>query len=213
MLQRSSVPCAAFDLFITQCQKMLTLILGPSGAGKTAVIDELVCRHGWVPITSYISRPRRIDDKFKESIPEDEYRRLRESRQLFSDVGQLGSFYGILVTDIEAAVADTSRHVLDFAFRQRHAIFLHVPHVAIALLPESENELLRRLTLAGRPERVSQALADLHDVRIESETKQMSSALPPPLVVICERDRVPEAALQIVKLVAMNPAHEPSKIN
>ena len=180
---------------------MLVLILGPSGAGKSKVIEELVRRYKWIPINSYITRPPREEDQFKISIDASAYDKLRASKQLFSDVSQLGHSYGVLTCDIESAIADSSPHVIDFSHSRRLDVFAQVPHLAVALVPESEAELIRRLAVSGRSAREKDALADM--AAVQREAREPSDAALAPLLVLNERDRFAEAADHIVQLFGL----------
>lgn len=183
---------------------MLVLILGPSGAGKSKVIEELVRRYRWLPITSYITRPPRAQDQFKVSISAAKYAELRATNQLFSDVSLLGHSYGVLACDIESAIADSSPHVIDFSHSRRLDVFAQVPHLAVALLPESETELIRRLEEAGRSARKQDALADM--AAVQREARDSSDTALTPLLVLNERNRFSEAADHIVQLFELRAA-------
>lgn len=178
---------------------MLILILGPSGVGKTTVIQELVTRHGWNPITSYITRPARTQELYKTSIPQTEYHALRAAQRLFSDVDQLGFSYGILAEDIELAIRIDVPYVIDYAFSKRNEIFGQVQHIAIALVPETTEELGLRLNEAGRGDRAEQAFADLS--AIQAEAKQSSESGFGLIQVVNERGRIADTAKHICQLV------------
>jgi guanylate kinase len=179
--------------------KMLILILGPSGVGKTTMIQALVTRHHWNPITSYITRPARTQEPYKTSISQADYHALRRARKLFSDVDQLGFSYGILTEDIELAIRSDVPYVIDYAFSKRQRIFGNVRHIAIALVPETTEELRRRLDEAGRGDRAEQAFADLSSIQAEAEQSPDDGV--GFIRVVNERDRIAETAQYISQLV------------
>jgi guanylate kinase len=178
---------------------MLILILGPSGAGKTTVIEELVSNYKWVPINSYITRPARAREMYKISISEAEYLRLRRAGELFSDLEQHGYCYGTSLQEITAALRDSVPHVLDFTYTRRQEVFGGREHTAIALLPETDAELVRRLEEAGREDRIDQALRDLLAINdMVSHSGSSEFAVVP---VVNLRNQVAQAAAQIDALV------------
>jgi guanylate kinase len=179
---------------------MLILILGPSGVGKTTVIQELVVKHQWIPITSYITRPSREDEKYKTTIPMAEYEILRSSEKLFSDIEQLGHAYGTLAADINLALSAREPYVIDFSYTKRVEVFGHIPHLAVALLPESTAELVRRLSEAGRASRTAQALEDLAALEKEIRLSSQGGIGISLTEVLNKRGEVTEAANHIQRL-------------
>jgi hypothetical protein len=78
-------------------------------------------------------------------------------------------------------------------------VFADKKHLAIALVPETELELVRRLKDAGRGVRIDQALQDL--IAIQEEIASGSGTVHPIVPVVNMRDRVEHAAKQIVAIV------------
>ena len=78
---------------------------------------------------------------------------------------QTSGQYGTLRDEVEAAIADRSAiYVLDFAFKSRAEFFAGVQHLAVRVVPESAEELERRLIACGRPERIPQAISDFNEL-------------------------------------------------
>ena len=73
-------------------------LMGPSGAGKTALIDEMLRRFPdkLAPMTSLTTRPRRgpEDDVAYRFVTRDEFIALRDSGGLIQHVEYDGNFYG-----------------------------------------------------------------------------------------------------------------------
>lgn len=140
---------------------MLSLLLGPSGVGKSSVIDILVEEFGWRSITSVTTRPPRMDEKHKISLSRAEYQQRLDENLLFSHVEQLGHMYGTSRAEIELAVRDDAFWVLDFSVERYRGAFSKVPHQAFVIVPETEAQLLDQLAVAGRHERIGVALNEL----------------------------------------------------
>lgn len=139
---------------------MLVLILGPSGVGKSTLIQILVANHGWSPLVSIITRPERADEAYKISVSERSYSMLVATGKLWSNVVQHGASYGLLRSEVEAALADdTGIHVVDFGLSSRQQYFDGVPHLAVYVAAEDEDALRDRIIASGRSERVASSIA------------------------------------------------------
>lgn len=139
---------------------MLVLILGPSGVGKSAAIQQLVEKYSWIPLVSVVTRPERGDELYKVNISTRSYEMLSSNKKLWSDIEQNGFKYGLLTAEVSAALSDKDHfHVVDYGLSSRAEYFEDVEHLCIYLSVDDEGVLSRRIIAAGRPERVAQALA------------------------------------------------------
>jgi guanylate kinase len=179
---------------------MLILLFGPSGVGKTAVIDELVQTCGWKAIASYVTRPARLNEVHKISVPESQYCAWLQSDMMFTHVSQLGGMYGTMRKDIDTAVESREPFVLDFALEDYQRFFSGVPNKPFVILPESLEQLKSQLEAANRYERIGSAALDLarftkdrlaHELKNEHE------------IVVNRRNRLQDTIDQLVSRVIL----------
>lgn len=187
---------------------MLILLLGPSGAGKTSIIQVLDERNGWRVIPSYITRPVRQLDKYKHTVSEAEYRTLLNQNKLFSHVEQFQYMYGTLRDDVELAQQSSEPWLLDFDVHTYKKVFEGTRHLAFVILPGSTGQLVQQLTAIGRPERIVNALEQI--TQIENDTLTGHLGLNAAIFVTCMPAKINEAAATIATTVAK--AIAPSKI-
>jgi guanylate kinase len=139
---------------------MLVLLLGPSGVGKSTIINHLVQGVNWCPIISWVTREERQNELFKVSISHPSYEMLANNGKLWSDVSQNGHRYGLLKDEINAALTDQEKfYIVDFGLISRAAHFSGTNHLAVYLAADSDDTLKARLVAAGRMCRVQEALA------------------------------------------------------
>lgn len=150
---------------------MLVLLLGPSGVGKTALAKILVERHSWRPIMSWITRDERPDDTFKVTISRKSYAMLAFHEMLWSDIEQGGHEYGLLRSEIRKAIDDPEKlYVVDFGLASRRQYFSDIKHLPIYIAAENDADLTRRLSAAGRPDRINNALVSVRELEEWFET-------------------------------------------
>lgn len=137
---------------------MLVVLLGPSGVGKSAVIERLLHEYNWTPLISIVTRPARAGDAFKVSISDDSYDMLRDIGKLWSDVAQGGYRYALLRSEIEVAVHSTHVFIVDFALGPWKQYFANLEHAKIYLTAETRDALALRLKMADREDRLESSL-------------------------------------------------------
>jgi len=140
---------------------LLVLLLGPSGVGKTSIIQLLEERHGWKVVPSLVTRPLRPNEKYKHSLSIDEYSKLIEEDLLHSHVEQFGFMYGTVRKDIELAEQSIEPWVLDFDIRSFRTLFARTDHRAFIIVPETDEQLVSQLSSAGRMSRIPDAIEQL----------------------------------------------------
>jgi len=140
---------------------MLTILLGPSGVGKTAIIEILVTQFNWKPLISYITREKRDNELYKKCITNEKFDTLELNDLLYSNIAQLNNRYGTLKADISTAVESGDHWILDFSVSYYQSYFSNLPHQAFIIMPENGFQLRDQLILANRTERASTCLSEL----------------------------------------------------
>lgn len=143
---------------------MLVVLLGPSGVGKSAAIEQLLNNYNWIPLISLVTRPPREGDSFKVSISDDSYNMLRDLEKLWSDVEQGGYRYALLRSEIELAVHSTSIFIVDFSLEAWKKYFADLKHVSIYVAAETQDSLLLRLQNAKRAARSESSLRSAEEL-------------------------------------------------
>lgn len=136
---------------------MLVLIGGPSGVGKTTLIEALAAE-GCGVVHTWTTRPPRAGDRFKTSVSPEAYGRMAGG--LFWPAQRLyGHFYGEDYATVMAAACPLNPQpwLIDAA-PETIVIFDHVPHFTLVLMPADGDILLpRTLAAANRLERLEKA--------------------------------------------------------
>ncbi len=136
---------------------MLVLIGGPTGVGKTTLIEALAAE-GCGVVHTLTTRPPRPGDRFKTSVSPEAYRQATGT--LFWPAQYLyGAFYGEDYATVMAAACPLNPHpwLIDAA-PETIVIFDHVPHFGLVLMPADGDALLARtLAAAKRLERLEKA--------------------------------------------------------
>ena len=146
----------------------IIIITGPSGAGKTTIVGELIKRHPeWGMVLSRTSRaPRENKDlpgEYQCNVSKKRFLRWRkEGRDLWM-VSEHGNMYATLKDDVDGAFAakvvlfmqllpDSVPKILDYVPDRVKPIFI---------VPPDEEELRRRLAKRGEsPEQIERRIAD-----------------------------------------------------
>ncbi|WP_128002623.1 hypothetical protein [Piscinibacter defluvii] len=138
---------------------MLVLLFGASGVGKSSVATLLVEQDSWVPVISWITRPERPDERFKVNISDRSYEELARCGKLWSDVEQNGHRYGLLTSEVRAAIDDPRRfYVLDYGLTSWRKYFANEKCLAVYVAAGSDATLTARLARSGRMDRLQGAL-------------------------------------------------------
>lgn len=147
---------------------MLIILVGPSGVGKTAIIEILVNQFNWKPLISYITRGKRDNELYKECITNDQYDNLELNDLLYSNIAQLDKRYGTLRADISTAITSDDHWVLDFSVNHYQSYFSNLPHQAFLIMPETDFQLRDQLILANRTERALNSLRELEKFSLKN---------------------------------------------
>ena len=140
---------------------MLIVVVGPSGAGKTSVINLLLRRRPEIKRVRVLStRQPRYHEADRLNVEPEEFEERRRLGHLKWVTTIFDTYYGPLAADIDKATARPRPiYILDLAFSEIHQVQALRGHVEAALvLPPSEDDLRNRLHLAGRDDRIEPSI-------------------------------------------------------
>lgn len=124
----------------------LTLLVGPTGVGKTTIWEYLAREHKLIPFKTCTTRNIREKEQAEGHIPqyrfltEHEFVHMIEQDYFFEHIEHIGKRYGTSKLDIEAAIADSNDWVgvvdirgaisIKKAYPEVLTIFIHAPSSA-----------------------------------------------------------------------------------
>jgi len=144
-------------------------VTGPSGAGKTTIVGELLKRHpGWGMVVSLTSRELRNNDlpgEYRCNLPVKYLQQLNKDGKALWLEGEHGNVYVTLFKDVNEARNSRTRTLSFMQILHRSVVKLrfYIPNevLSVFILPPSEGELRRRLENRGEsPEQIDRRIAD-----------------------------------------------------
>jgi guanylate kinase len=148
----------------------LFVVVAPSGAGKTTLVDELLKRETNIRLSiSYTTRaPRKGEKDGREYhfIAREEFERMIAAGEFLEHANVYGNYYGTSRAWIERELSGDHDVLLEIDWqgaRQVRALFPHM--VGIFVLPPSIEELGRRLEARGKdaPDAIERRMASARD--------------------------------------------------
>jgi len=121
------------EVDIQRLGKPFILLLGPSGVGKTTLIQALneEMDNQLRYVSPYTTRPLREGETDKVSVSHEEFHRMH-AQGMFIYVKQLyGNFYGTPLHDVRQIYNDGNIPILDFPISDLHLL----PHSEMTFLP------------------------------------------------------------------------------
>lgn len=185
----------------------LVIVSGPSGAGKTTVLDG-VFRRAEVPLAKSVSattrRPRPgehdgVDYHFITAEDFQERRRRREFLECF-EVFAGGQWYGTLTSEVNAGLDAGKWVVLEIDVQGAAAVVKQYPEaITIFISPKSNEELERRLRGRG-----TESEADVARRLQEARREMAQAGAYKHRVVNDDVDRAVEEILEILAAADKN---------
>jgi guanylate kinase len=132
----------------------LTVVSGPSGAGKGSVVQAVLRRHPqvWlsVSVTTRAPRPGEVDGVAYRFIDQAEFDRMVEAGELLEHDAHMGACYGTPRVPVEEHLAAGTPVVLEIDLHGARQVRARMPEAQLVFLaPPSFDELARRLVGRG----------------------------------------------------------------
>ena len=128
---------------------LLIVVSGPSGVGKSTVVEALGAHRDFefsVSVTTRARRPSEEDGVHYHFLDEDGFRRMIGDDELLEWAEYAGNLYGTPRRPVEAALAAGRDVLLDIENDGARQVKSNLPEaVLIFILPPSRDELERRL--------------------------------------------------------------------
>jgi guanylate kinase len=148
----------------------LFVVVAPSGAGKTSLVNELLKRDPNIKLSiSYTTRAPRdgeVDGLDYHFVTREQFERMIAAGDFLEYADVYGNYYGTSRRWIEKELAGDHDVLLEIDWqgaRQLRALFPHL--VGIFILPPSLAELRRRLEARGKdaPEAIARRMASARE--------------------------------------------------
>lgn len=129
----------------------LTVVSGPSGVGKSSVIDELRKRapqiYFSVSVTTRAPRSGEIDGEHYHFVGRDEFQRMVDEGEMLEYAQYAGNYYGTPRAPVEQALRGGTSAVLEIELQGARQVRRSMPEARLVmLLPPSWQDLVDRLT-------------------------------------------------------------------
>lgn len=145
----------------------MVTVTGPSGAGKTTIVGELLKRHpDWKMVRSETSRGLRDSDlpgEYRCNVTDEEFFQIKEEkRELWIETAH-GNIYATLKVNVTKALLCKGVSFMNLLPVSVRKIRAYIPGrvLSIFILPPNEEELKRRLTKRSEsPGQIDRRIAD-----------------------------------------------------
>ena len=144
----------------------LFVVVAPSGAGKTSLVNELLTREPGIKLSiSYTTRaPREGESHGREYhfIARGEFEKMIAAGDFLEHANVFGNYYGTSKRWIQDQLAGDNDVLLEIDWQGAQQVRKLFPHmVGIFIMPPSLKELRKRLTSRGKdsPETIEKRLA------------------------------------------------------
>ncbi|MGB0766335.1 MAG: guanylate kinase [Phycisphaeraceae bacterium] len=132
----------------------LVIVSGPSGVGKSTIVNAMVDRLDAVLSVSMTTRPmgpNDIDGEHYVFVNEREFKDMVKLGQMLEYAQVYDNYYGTPVEPVEAALADDRVVILEIDVQGAHAVKQRMPRaIGILIEPPSDDVLLDRLRARKR---------------------------------------------------------------
>lgn len=139
---------------VRQGEPRLTVVSGPSGVGKSSVLNEVRRQvpevYFSVSATTRAPRPGEVDGVHYHFVSVAEFERMIAGGEMLEHARYAGNFYGTPRKPVEEAIASGKPAVLEIELQGARQVRIAWPDAQLVmLLPPSWDELVDRLTGRG----------------------------------------------------------------
>ena len=189
---------------------LVVVVSGPSGVGKSTIVEALRRRHAEVsPIVAVTTRPRRpgeIDGVHYHFVDERRFAELRESGQLLEAALVHGHWYGTPLEQVRRVLASGKAAILPIDPQGARSIRRVIPEaVLIFLMPPSIGDLVQRLRTRHSESQASLALRERNAV------EEMAASSDYDHVLVNETGHADETAERIWEIIETESRREPPR--
>ena len=135
--------------------KRLLLLLGPSGVGKTTLIDEIVrIDQAFSPVTAFTTRPPRPGDRYRTCVSDHEFKELEQTETLLALNNIYGYRYGTAKRTLLDILQRSFAPIMDCPLAKLHTVEQAFPGQVfrVYVRPPSYEVLWNRLQDGRDPE-------------------------------------------------------------
>lgn len=193
---------------MTERRPLVVVISGPSGVGKSTIVEAMRRRHPEVaPIIAVTTRPRRereLDGVHYHFVDPDRFEALRASGELLEAAEVHGHWYGTPRDQVHRALEAGRDAVLPIDPQGARSIRRLMPEaLLIFLMPPSISDLISRLRARSSESQASLALRERNAVA------EMDAAGDYDHVVVNETGRAEQTADRIWEIIETESRREP----
>lgn len=136
----------------TQAARLI-VVSGPSGVGKSTIVDKVVQRTDWLRSVSATTRQARtgeVDGRQYHFVSRDEFEKMIAGGQLLEWAQVFGEFYGTPAGPVLDALADEKVVILEIDVQGGMQVYKAMPGATFVLiLPPDDGQLRSRLCGRG----------------------------------------------------------------
>ena len=134
------------------------IVTGPSGVGKTTLVDKLLSRYGnsLVRVITCTTRPPReneVDGVHYKFLTTDEFKERKENNEFLETENVYGHWYGVFYEDIKRCQKTKKLPILTLSCLGAQKFYNKEGYLVIFIAPKSYNILEQRLCKRGADNR------------------------------------------------------------